>query len=582
MELKGFRMDGGLKLCLKPWRFKTGFLSRLVPLCRSNWKTNDMMAEGIERTSQILAFVLDSLQVVSYKWLSRKFSISSNESKRLLQIVAEQHGGDLDIVYAVSGWSKSDCNCYSVKLVPKAKLQEAKDMLNGHVSIHVYSIQPCIPKDPAELWSAEYVQSEELFKQPSELNNCLRDNRFSAVSCGLVTRKVTDTCFTGGIRTASFKVAQSVSASKVAAPSTSATKVAVPPPSPPPTQPSTVKAEVLAVPASTSGQSMQNAPGNSVSDMGTASKGSETLAGPKGVAATKKKTGDTGSLANLWGRASTKSKAMQIEAQVEAAANTGTMEIPEVVHDPCINESSDDEDAANFARLRRGDLKSKGKRTRRMVVDDDISDEDNADETFVSLSSPEVPKEKKETSVLPDKNGKRSHASEAHLKEEKEDTICTVRDKEKKNGKKKLDADNQASEPARTVTNGKKKLDADNQTSGPARTTTKGASAAAPEPKKRKVLKTKMDERGREVTEVVWEFENPVENDSKKEDKSANAHVEVQMASTKIPSMKSSGKASNAAVQNPGNKAPGGRSSGKAASKDAQQGRISSFFKKKN
>ena len=50
-------------------------------------------------------------------------------------------------------------------------------MINGHVSVHVYSVQPCIPKDPAELWSAEYVQSEELFKQPAEIDNCLRDNR---------------------------------------------------------------------------------------------------------------------------------------------------------------------------------------------------------------------------------------------------------------------------------------------------------------------------------------------------------------------------------------------------------------------
>ena len=51
-------------------------------------------------------------------------------------------------------------------------------MIDGHVSIHVYSIQPAIPKDPAEIWSAEYVQSEELFRQPPELDNCLRDNRY--------------------------------------------------------------------------------------------------------------------------------------------------------------------------------------------------------------------------------------------------------------------------------------------------------------------------------------------------------------------------------------------------------------------
>ncbi|MCO5596460.1 hypothetical protein L7F22_050523 [Adiantum nelumboides] len=515
---------------------------------------------------------------VSYKWLSRKFSISSNESKRLLQSVAEQHGSDLDIIYAVSGWSKSDCHCHSVKLVPKSKLQEAKDMLDGHVSIHIYSIQPCIPKDPAELWSAEYVQSEELFKQPSELNNCLRDNRYSAVSCISITRKVIDTSLTGNARPAATRVtAQSmganmvaaplISATKVAAPSTSATKVAAPLPSLP--QPSTMKAEVSAVPLSTSGQPRENAPEKIAFEMGTDSKGSGTLAEPKAVAASKKKTaasGDNGSLANLWGRASTKSKPMQIEAQIEAAANKGTGKTPELVHDPCINGSSDDEDATNFARLRRADLKSKSKRTRRMVMDDDISDDDIAEveaETIVSLSSPEGPKERKEISVLSEKNGRSSHASVTHLNEGKEDPICTVRDKEKKDGKKASDVDNQTREPARASTN--------------------GASTTPPEPKKRKVLKTRMDERGREVTEVVWEVKNPVENYSKKEDDSSNAHVEVQqVAPTKVPSMKSTGKASNAAVQNPTIKASGGRSSGKAASKDAQQGRISSFFKKKN
>lgn len=531
-----------------------------------------MAEEDIDRTSQILAFVLDSLQVVSYKWLSRKLSISSNESKRLLQVVAEQHDSGLDIIYVVSGWSKAGCpRCYSVKLVPKSKLQEAKDMLDGHISIHVYSIQPCIPKDPAQLWSAEYVQSEELFKQPSELINCLRDNRFSAVSCGSITRKVTGSSLTGNVRLAAPKVtAQSTSASKAAAPSTSATKVAALSTSPP--QPAKVQAEVVAALPSTSGQSLQNAPGNSAIDMGTVFKGSGTLAGPKGVAATRKKTmgsGEGGSLANLWGRASSKAKTIKVEAQVEAAANTASRTTPDVAHDPCFEGSTDEEDAANFACLRRGDVKNKSKRTRRMVVDDDISDEDNAqleDETIISLSSPEVPKNKKETLILPDESGKRLQVSSPPLNEGKEDSLNIDKGKVKKDRKKALDADDQTSKPVRAATNGE--------------------GTAAPEPKKRKVLKTRMDERGREVTEVVWEIENPTENERcKKEDRclnGGNVHGEVQVAPSNAPSMKSSDKASSNAVQNVANKASGGKSSGKAAPKDAQQGRISSFFKKKN
>ncbi|KAK8949659.1 hypothetical protein KSP39_PZI005872 [Platanthera zijinensis] len=48
----------------------------------------------------------------------------------------------------------------------------------GHCSVEVYSIQSCFPTDLAVLWSAEFVQAEELFDQPSTADNCLRNNRF--------------------------------------------------------------------------------------------------------------------------------------------------------------------------------------------------------------------------------------------------------------------------------------------------------------------------------------------------------------------------------------------------------------------
>lgn len=44
--------------------------------------------------------------------------------------------------------------------------------------MQVYSVQTCIPKDPATLWNAEFVQTEELFSQPATAENCLRDNRY--------------------------------------------------------------------------------------------------------------------------------------------------------------------------------------------------------------------------------------------------------------------------------------------------------------------------------------------------------------------------------------------------------------------
>lgn len=45
-------------------------------------------------------------------------------------------------------------------------------------SSHVYSVQPSIPKDPAALWTPDFVQAEELFNRPPEEENCLRDNRY--------------------------------------------------------------------------------------------------------------------------------------------------------------------------------------------------------------------------------------------------------------------------------------------------------------------------------------------------------------------------------------------------------------------
>lgn len=59
-------------------------------------------------------------------------------------------------------------------------LAEAKQEFNANCSVQVYSVQACIPKDPAALWNAEFVQAEELFKQSFTADNCLRDNRYDA------------------------------------------------------------------------------------------------------------------------------------------------------------------------------------------------------------------------------------------------------------------------------------------------------------------------------------------------------------------------------------------------------------------
>jgi DNA polymerase delta subunit 3 len=57
-----------------------------------------------------------------------------------------------------------------------------KQEFNYSCSIQIYSVQASIPKDTAVLWNPEFVQAEELFNQPFDEDNCLRDNRYSTFS----------------------------------------------------------------------------------------------------------------------------------------------------------------------------------------------------------------------------------------------------------------------------------------------------------------------------------------------------------------------------------------------------------------
>ncbi|KAK6157070.1 hypothetical protein DH2020_011318 [Rehmannia glutinosa] len=137
---------------------------------------------------EVQSIVSDKLQVVSYKWLSRNFLVSSNAAKGLLQEFVEKYGNGLEVIYSLSGWLKNNPTTYHIRLVSKDKLSDAKQEFDGNCSVQVYSVQACVPKDPATLWNHEFVQAEDLFKQPLAVDNCLRDNRFCGVSNSLVKR----------------------------------------------------------------------------------------------------------------------------------------------------------------------------------------------------------------------------------------------------------------------------------------------------------------------------------------------------------------------------------------------------------
>ncbi|XP_022717324.1 uncharacterized protein LOC111275940 isoform X4 [Durio zibethinus] len=142
---------------------------------------------------EIQALVSDKLQVVSYKWLSRNFLVSSNVAKRLLAEFVEKHGSELEVVYSLSGWLKDSPSNYHIQLVTGPKLSEAKQKYDSNCGVHVYSVQGCIPNDPAALWNTEFIQAEELFKQPTIVDNCLRDNRFCGISTSFIKRNVDGT-----------------------------------------------------------------------------------------------------------------------------------------------------------------------------------------------------------------------------------------------------------------------------------------------------------------------------------------------------------------------------------------------------
>lgn len=483
---------------------------------------------------------------VSYKWLSRNFLVSSNVAKRLLAEFAEKQGSGLEIVYTLSGWLKNSSPSYHIKLVAGPKLTEAKQEFDGNCSVQVYSVQACIPKDPAALWNAEFVQAEELFKQPLNVDNCLRDNRFCGISNSFVKRNVDGTLVS--IPAAQPKTAGISGPSKN---SSAQTNVSLPFQQNKVEQ-SSSKAAVKSSGDNT-GRSLHDQATNSSADKG---KIPNFPSDKKKGQIDKSSSGSAGSLANLWDRASTKSKPSSAPADPPIG-------VRETV------EGGDDEDAqgVNFKRASNGE----GNRKRRVILD--LSDEDDFEDA-VSLASSDPPKqlsfiepkENSETLAIEkaDLIGNKRKGSEPVIKEEKTTT---------REPNKSLREETSVSSKS---TNGKRSIPSTNESEICMDKKDEVIVAAPNSPKRKKVMKTRIDERGREVTEVVWEGEAA---EAKKVENGTTVKVESNAAANTISrppvAKKTPAVASNA--PNPGSKA-GNKKAGKA--KDPKQGNIMSFFKK--
>ncbi|KAG5546054.1 hypothetical protein RHGRI_018281 [Rhododendron griersonianum] len=527
---------------------------------------------------EIEALVSDKLQVVSYKWLSRNFLLPSDSSKRLLHKFVEKHGDAMEVVYALSGWLKNNPSVYHIRLVSGPKLAEAKQDFDGSCSVHVYSVQACIPKDPAALWNAEYVQAEELFRQPPTTDNCLRDNRLCRISNSFVKRSTEGTA-------ASIAVPQLKTAG-MAGPSRSNPSnqnLSIPQPQQKKVQQSNPKV----------GQQ----PTHVVKDIKTESpvteghkqvaKGSSDKEKVPQLPANKKKgqnekstSGNGGSLANMWDRASTKPKPSTATTKTTIIIPNTTGLFPFTLSrcaeaQICVHEaveaadSDDDGEDFNFKRASNGE----GSRKRRVVFD--FSDEDDEFKDAVNLASPDPPKRKSfldkqsSKSSVPEKNNFDIDKEKENKPKAKEDKIA-----EKAINQAPPRADSSLVSKGKTA-----EISSLEKVHSPIpenNAKDKETNAAPTSPKRRKVMKTRIDERGREVTEVVWEGEEAeTKADShavtKTENTSANNTVNRAPAAKKSPAM------GNTAPSNPGGKA-GNKKAGNL--KDPKQGNIMSFFKK--
>ncbi|KAH9779160.1 DNA polymerase delta subunit 3 [Citrus sinensis] len=476
----------------------------------------------------------------------------------LLQEFVEKHGNGLEVVYTLSGWLKSSPPSYNIRLVSEPKLAEAKQEFDGNCSIQVYSVQACIPKDPAALWNAEFVQAEELFKQPSAVDNCLRDNRFCGISNSFVKRGAEGT----PVSNASLQL-------KIAAiPDLTKTNTAhhnntVPPCLQNKVQQSSPKVGLMSSNAAKEVKGQSN--GTGAHDQVTKPSVQEEKLQPLPAnIQNKSSSGNGGSLANLWGRASSKSKPNSAPAD----GNVDFQVLLDVSNE-------DDAEDVNFRRASNGE----GKRKRKVVFD--LSDEDEYEDA-VNLASPDLPKG--QSSLAPEQSKK-------VLVTEKPNLIFDelIEDKPKVKEEKATDLEPNQSEDSsvvstRTIT--ETSITEKIQKCVPEKDVHKDkvADSSAQSPKRRKVVKTRIDERGREVTEVLWEGE---ESEMKKPDSGTMQKADNTMKKAESNTVADNVKRPAAAKKSPalGSNAPsnaGNKAGNKKAGnqKDPKQGNILSFFKR--
>ncbi|CAM8957686.1 unnamed protein product [Rhodiola kirilowii] len=510
--------------------------------------------KSLDLLEEIQTLVCDRLQVVSYKWLSRNYLLSSSVAKRLLQEYVDKYGQGFKVVYALSGWLKSDPPTYRILLASGINLEESKQEFEGNCSIQVYSVQASLPKDPATLWNTEFVQSEELYKQPVTVINCLRDNRFGGISNSSIKRSA------DGI-SVSISSSQSKGASSPGVLNSNIIPKTI-----------TSFSEQSKVPQPRVEGSVQPAKLVAKAKSTTKSAGAHECPSDNErlppSASNKKKgqsdivnTGKGESLASMWDRAPKKTNPT-------SPSEDTTSSIPPSDDQTKANKGAQyggSDDEGEHVNVKRSSQKPRSHK-RRVVLDSDDEDEN---EDAVNLSSPDVPKEK---SCSDRKQSNRTSLVKEQKIHDENKECRPVLQKEKETKNVASEGKNVAKASLTEMKNNvpenivKRKVNQTNPAPAPA------------SPKRKKVLKTHIDERGREVTEVVWEGEDEKKkSDETSTDKRTDGSTDLNIVNRPIGQNKKSPAVGSTAPTNPSGKA-GNKKTGK--SKDPKQGNLMSFFKR--
>jgi DNA polymerase delta subunit 3 len=127
-------------------------------------------------------YVVDEQKLVTYSWVSRQFSVSSNVAKRLLYQYSKKQGDKVEPMYYISGRPKDKpMVSQEMRVVSADALLASKAALDVITSLHVYSVQLKAPTSSSGLWQVDNEWHEEDYKQVDSAANASRDNRYAAI-----------------------------------------------------------------------------------------------------------------------------------------------------------------------------------------------------------------------------------------------------------------------------------------------------------------------------------------------------------------------------------------------------------------